>query len=276
MTYISFGSGSCGNCSYLSNGKDAVLIDAGVSIRRLKRDFRAYGIKTNLLRAILITHDHADHIKAAAQVAAEYNLDVYTTEKIHEGMCHNNHTMRKVDVNKRRNIESGIPFSVGSLAITAFELPHDATENMGYSIECPEGIFTVMTDVGSVTENVKKYISKSNFLVLEANYDEQMLAMGSYPIYLKQRITSGTGHLSNSQAAQALAESFHDNIRAVWLCHLSEENNHPELARKTVELVLQNKLQEENIHKRFLLEVLRRGTPSGPWTFDGKEIKETV
>lgn len=273
IEYISFGSGSCGNCSYLSNGKDAVLIDAGVGIRRLKKNIRAYGIKTNLLRAILITHDHADHIKAAAQVAAEYNIGVYATRKIHDGMRHNNHTMRKVDADRQRDVEADVPFNIGSLNITAFPLPHDSTENMGYSIATDDGVFTIMTDVGAPTDNVRKYIGMSNYLVIEANYDEQMLQMGPYPAYLKQRIVSGMGHLSNKQAAEVLADSFHDGLRAVWLCHLSEENNHPELARKTVEMVLQDR---QLMKSDFMLEVLRRGLPTGPWTFKGGDyVKET-
>ncbi|MBR3442966.1 MAG: MBL fold metallo-hydrolase [Bacteroidaceae bacterium] len=264
LQFISFGSGSCGNCSYLTNGKDAVLIDAGVGIRQLKRYFREYNVRTSLLRGILVTHDHADHTKAAGYVSAEYKLKVYATEKVHEGMVRNYHTTRKVDVEWRTNIETDAPMHLGSLSITPFVLPHDSAENVGYCIESDGEVFTLMTDVGCVTDVVRQYILRSNYVVLESDYDEEMLAKGPYPVYLQNRIRSGTGHLSNSQCAEVLAENFHEGLRNVWLCHLSEENNHPELARKTVEM----KLRQYGIiaGKDFQLDVLRRGVPTGPWT----------
>ena len=267
LQFISFGSGSSGNCSYLSNGQDAVLIDAGIGIRRLKRYIREFGLKTTILRGLLITHDHADHIKAAAQVAHDYNLPVYTTADIHEGMRRNYHTVRKVEKEREVDIEKNIPFELGTtLQITAFHLPHDSTENVGFSFQSGDDVFTLMTDVGFPTENVASYIAKSNYLVLEANYDAEMLQNGPYPQVLKDRIRSGCGHLSNEQMAQVLADNFHEQLKCVWLCHLSEENNHPELARKTVEM----KLRQYGIiaGKDFELEVLRRNVATGPWTFD--------
>lgn len=264
LQFISFGSGSCGNCYYVSNGVDAVLVDAGVGIRRLKRGIATYGVRTSLIRGLLITHDHADHIKAAGHVSSEYNLKVYTTEKIHGGMRHNYHAMRKVDVERAMAVEKDVAFEMGSLRITAFDIPHDSAENVGYCIESGNEVFTIMTDVGAPTENVRKYIGRSNYLVLEANYDAEMLKNGPYSDYLKQRIMSGTGHLCNTQTAEVLAECFHEGLRNVWLCHLSEENNHPELARKTIEF----KLRQYGIivGKDVQLEVLRRQTPTGPWT----------
>ena len=263
LKFISFGSGSCGNCYYLSNDEDALLIDAGVGIRRLKKYVREYGVRTSIIRGLLITHDHADHIKAAGYVSSEYNLRVFTTEKIHEGMRHNYNAIRKVDYERVVGVSKDECFELGSLRITPFDIPHDSTENVGYCIESHGEVFTIMTDVGSPTENVRKYILRSNYVVLEANYDAEMLQNGPYPVYLKHRISSGTGHLCNSQAAEVLAECFHDGLRNVWLCHLSEENNHPELARKTVEY----KLRQYGIiaGKDFQLEVLRRSTPTGPW-----------
>lgn len=268
LQFISFGSGSCGNCSYLTNGRDAVLIDAGVGIRQLKRYFREYNVRTSLLRGILITHDHADHVKAAGYVSSEFRLKVFATEKVHEGMLRNYHTTRKVDAEWRVNFEKDETFRLGSLSITPFCLPHDSAENVGFCIESDGEVFTLMTDVGCVTDVVKQQIGRSNYLVLEADYDEEMLEKGPYPIYLQNRIRSGTGHLSNAQCAEALAENFHEHLRNVWLCHLSEENNHPELARKTVEY----KLRQYGIiaGKDFQLEVLRRGVPTGPWILGAK------
>jgi len=265
MQFFSFGSGSCGNCYYLSNGEDAVLIDAGVGMRRLKRDVFTYGVQMQFLKGLLITHDHADHIKSAGYLSSGLKLRVYTTQKIHEGMLHNYHTTKKVEAEWNVNVEKDETFQIGKLCITPFDIPHDSTENVGYEIRNgAEGeIFCIMTDVGMPTEAVCEHVRRSNYLVIEANYDPDMLSMGAYPAYLKKRITSGRGHMSNVQTADVLAENFHENLRNVWLCHLSEENNHPELARKTVEM----KLRERGIvtGKDFQLDVLKRGVSMGPW-----------
>lgn len=271
LQFVCFGSGSSGNCSYVSNGTDAVLIDAGIGIRRLKRYIREYGLNTSILRGVLITHDHADHIKAAGYVSNDLNLKVFTTAEIHEGMRHNYHAMRKVEMSCDVNIEKGVPFELGTtLTVTAFPLPHDATENVGYCIETTDGdTFCVMTDIGTPTDEVNTYIGKANYLMIEADFDAEMLRNGPYPQYLKKRITCGTGHLSNDQTAQVLADNFHEGLRHVWLCHLSEQNNHPELARKTVE----QKLRQYGIIAGvdFELDVLKRYMVSGPWTLSLNE-----
>lgn len=263
LKFISFGSGSSGNCYYLGYGGDAILIDAGIGIRRLKRYFKEYGIATTSIRALIITHDHADHVKAAGYVSQELNLPVFTTEPIHEGIRRNMHTIKKVEVINRHCVVSDEPFTVGPFTITPFPIPHDSTENMGYRIEMDDRTFCIMTDVGSPTEEVQENILKANYLVIEANYDEEMLRNGKYPQILKDRIASGTGHLSNHQTAEALAQNFHEGLSHVWLCHLSEENNHPELARKTIEFHLRS--YGIIAGKDFQLDVLRRLLPTGPF-----------
>ena len=264
LTFISFGSGSCGNCYYLGTDTDAILIDAGIGIRRLKKNLQEYGVKKSNIRALLITHDHSDHIKAAGLLCEEYNLPVYTTELIHSGMDRNVMMNKKVSESRRVKVEKDTPFRIADFTITAFSLPHDSTENVGYSIQIGDGCrFTIMTDVGDITPAVNQYISQSNYLVLEANYDTDMLRTGRYPEMLKDRICSGTGHLSNMQTAQALAASIHPQLHHVWLCHLSEENNHPELARKTVETHLRS--YGIVCGTDLQLDVLRRKVPTGPF-----------
>ena len=220
-------------------------------------------MKIGKVKGIIITHDHADHIKAAGKLSKEYNLPVFATPLIHEGMDKNWQNSVKIPAENRHNINKEEPFEIGSFRITAFPLPHDASENVGYYIEVGDYRFTIMTDVGDVTEHVKEYILKSTHLILEANYDEEMLRQGRYPEILKERIVSGHGHLSNKKAASALAENFHEDIKNVWLCHLSEENNHPELARKTVETVLRSYGIIAGVD--FSLDVLRRKIPTGPF-----------
>jgi len=150
---------------------------------------------------------------------------------------------------------------LGDFAVTPFLVPHDANENVGYQIDVEGVSFVIITDVGSVTEEVKCRIRNAHYLIIEANHDVEMLNNGPYPAYLKTRILSSSGHLSNDVCGHALAENMSENLRHVWLCHLSEENNHPELARKTVEAILRSYGIIPG--KDMELEVLRRTMPTG-------------
>ena len=263
MKFVSIGSGSSGNCYYLANDEAAILIDAGIGIRRLKRCIKEYGLNMSIVKGVIITHDHADHVKAAGNVSQDYALPVYATELVHKGINTNYHSLKKVEADKVVIIEKDKPFSLAAFDITAFNIPHDSSENVGYAISYKGQTFTIMTDVGAVTDTVLSYIGKANHLVIEANYDEEMLRGGKYPKILQERIMSGTGHLSNHQAAKALSDAFHPDLKNVWLCHLSEENNHPELARKTIEFHLRS--FGIIAGKDFQLEVLRRLIPTGPF-----------
>ena len=266
LEFVSFGSGSSGNCYYLGNDGGAVLIDAGINIRRLKRYMKEYGLAFSNIKAILVTHDHADHVKAVGHVSNEYSLPVYTTELAHRGLARANHARKKIEGKNVVVIEKGQEFSVAGFTVTPFDIPHDSMDNVGYCIQYGDKTFTIMTDVGRPTGTVKEFIGRTNYLVLEANYDREMLINGKYPQILKDRIMSGTGHLSNQQTAETLAECFHKDLRNVWLCHLSEENNHPELARKTVEFHLRS--YGIIAGTDFKLEVLRRLIPTGPYIFE--------
>lgn len=263
LHFFSLGSGSCGNCYYISDGEIAILIDAGVGIRRFKRNMRDYGIKVSNIKAILITHDHADHIKAVGHISIEINVPVYTTETIHNSIKNNFNAIRKINNEHIRHIEELSPFNIGSFKITAYKIPHDSTENVAYKIEHEGKTFSIMTDVGAPTENVNNIITQSNYLVIEANYDDVMLRNGKYPQHLKERITCGTGHMSNKQTADTLAQNFHEGLSHIWLCHLSEENNHPELARKTIEFHLRGYGLIEGTD--YNLTVLKRKIPTGPF-----------
>ena len=263
LTFLSLGSGSCGNCYYIATENDAIIVDCGVGIRRFKRVMMEYGMKAGKVKAILITHDHADHIKAAGKISNELNVPVYATQLVHEGMDRNYQASVKVMANNKHTVTPDETFNVGPFQITAFGIPHDASENVGYMIATGDYRFCIMTDVGTVTDNVKEYIQAATHLVLEANYASEMLAQGRYPEILKQRITSGHGHLSNSDSALALATNMSESLKNVWLCHLSEENNHPELARKTFETTLRSFGIIAGTD--FTLDVLRRRIPTGPF-----------
>jgi phosphoribosyl 1,2-cyclic phosphodiesterase len=166
----------------------------------------------------------------------------------------------------RRIVEKEKPFLIRDFSITAFEVPHDSSDNVGYLVEFGNHTFTFATDVGHITETVSAYMSKANHLVIEANYDEEMLKSGSYPPFLKERVSSPTGHLSNREAADFLATHYHPRLKNIWLCHLSRDNNHPELAYKTVDIRLFN--EGIRVGKDVSLTILKRSTPSELYVFE--------
>lgn len=261
LKFISFGSGSSGNSYLLFTDTDALLIDAGVGIRAMKKYFRDYGISMSLVHNILITHDHADHIKCVGSISHDLNIPVFTTPEVHQGIVRNYCVQRKVSADLVRRVEKGVAYEVGEFKVTPFGVPHDSTDNVGYEIECQGVTFCIVTDAGEITDEIKPHISHADYLVIEANHDEEMLKGGPYPEHLKRRIQSVKGHLSNRNCGIALAENMGENLKHVWLCHLSEENNHPELARKTIESVLRS--YGIIAGKDFQLEVLKRKTPTG-------------
>jgi len=260
LKFISFGSGSSGNCYYLGTTTDGLLIDIGVGIRTLKKHARDYGISLSSVRHILITHDHTDHIKSVGAFSHDYNVPVYATEKVHKGIDTNYCVQRKLSSEHRKIIVPGEKSQIGEFTITPFYVPHDASENVGYEIQYGEVTFVIITDAGSITEEMKEHISNANYLVIESNNDEEMLMNGPYPQYLKSRIISPNGHLSNTDCGTVLAENITEKLKHIWLCHLSEENNHPELARKTVEVTLRSYGIIPG--KDVQLEVLKRKIPS--------------
>ncbi len=261
LKFISFGSGSSGNCYYLYTEKEGLIIDIGVGIRTLKKYFRDYGLSLSSVRYVLITHDHADHIKSVGSFSHEFHLPIHATAHVHDGIDRNYCIARKLPSDMKRYITPGEIYELGGFRVTPFSIPHDATENVGYQIQAEGVTFCIITDAGCVTDEMRGYISQADYLVIEANHDIEMLQQGPYPQHLKDRILSSTGHLSNKDCGVAIAENMKEGLKHVWLCHLSEENNHPELARKTLESVLRN--YGIVVGKDLELEVLKRKTPSG-------------
>uniref|UniRef100_A0AB33J1K4 MBL fold metallo-hydrolase n=1 Tax=Prevotella sp. GTC17259 TaxID=3236795 RepID=A0AB33J1K4_9BACT len=261
LKFVSFGSGSSGNSYLLYTETDGLLIDAGVGIRTLKKHFREYGFSLSQIHHILITHDHADHIKSVGSISSDYNLPVYSTFKVHAGIEKNFCVRRKIAPQFAKIIEKDATIQIGEFTVTPFEVPHDSSDNVGYKIVHDNVTFCILTDVGHITEQMKGVIGDANYLVIEANHDEEMLATGPYPQHLKTRISGPTGHLSNLECAKAVAENATEKLRHVWLCHLSEENNHPVLAQKTIEQTLRSYGIIAGVD--FLVEVLKRKIPTG-------------
>ncbi|WP_042369707.1 MBL fold metallo-hydrolase [Bacteroides neonati] len=265
VRFISLASGSSGNCYYLGTGKYGILIDAGIGIRTIKKALKEINVSLETIRAVFVTHDHADHIKAVGHLGEKFNIPVYTTARIHEGI-NKSYCMTEKLSNSVRYLEKEQPMKLEDFCIESFEVPHDGTDNVGYCIEIGEKVFSFLTDLGEITPTAAKYICKANYLIIEANYDEEMLKMGPYPTYLKERISSNTGHMSNSDTAEFLAENINEHLKYIWLCHLSKDNNHPELAFKTIEWKL--KAKGVLVGKDVQLLALKRSTPSDLYEFE--------
>lgn len=261
--FVSFGSGSSGNCYYLCTEHDALLIDAGVGIRTLKKHFTTYGLSLQSVHHIILTHDHADHVKSVGSLSHDLHVPVYATALVHHGI-ENNHCVRhKIDRADVHCIEKDKAYKLGDFLVTAFDVPHDSEDCVGYRVECDGVVFCLMTDVGSVTDEIRRQINDAHYLVIEANHELEKLMTGPYPAELKERIVSDTGHMSNRTCGEVLAECATPRLRHVWLCHLSEENNHPVLASHTVTGVLREHGIVAGVD--FKLEILKRKTPMGPY-----------
>ncbi len=254
-TFFCLSSGSCGNCYFVGNGDYGILIDVGIGVRTIRKRLQEHGYDFEHIRAILITHDHMDHIKSVGTFAHRHSIPIYATSEVHHAI--NNHRLVKYPIGaSRRTIEKEISFQIEDFRFTAFDVPHDSKDNSGYYIEFGTHKMTLATDVGHLSEGMIPYLLKAQHLIIESNYDEEMLRNGSYPEYLKQRITSGRGHISNQQTAEFLAENCQSHVRNIWLCHLSSDNNTPELAYQTIEKHLVDKGFE--MGKQLQLHVLER------------------
>ena len=220
-----FASGSSGNCLLLSSGSTHILIDARISKRRIEQSLAQSGLSMREIGGVLITHEHSDHISGLKMLIKHYALPIYAPRTVAnrlrgclpeaEGLLH------VIPVNEA--------FTIGSLTVNAFHTPHDTDESVGYRVE-GEGIFALATDMGHVTEEVFSALSGADTVLIESNHDEEMLRYGPYPIYLKRRILSDRGHLSNACCAELSRKLALGGTRRIILGHLSRENNTPVLA----------------------------------------------
>ena len=265
LKFICLASGSSGNCFYLGTDNYGVLIDAGIPVRTIKSVLKDTGINFESIMGVFVTHDHADHIKSLGTLGEKYNIPIYATRETHVGI-NKNYCMTQKLVSCMRYVEKDTPHRLRDFTITPFEVPHDGSDNVGYFIQCENKCFRFITDLGHITDTVASYIAQTNYLIIEANYDEEMLAHGPYPQYLKERISGPNGHLSNKTTAKFLAANLTEHLKYIWLCHLSRENNHPELAYKTVEWELRGVGIIPG--KDLYLAALKRTTPSELFIFE--------
>ncbi|MBF1066962.1 MAG: MBL fold metallo-hydrolase [Porphyromonadaceae bacterium] len=267
VRFMCLSSGSSGNCYYLGDDEGGILIDAGIPIRTITKTLKAEGITLDggHILGTLVTHDHADHIRTIGVVGGVYHIPVYATTLVHNSIAQSRFVQDPIGAS-RRDIAIHIPFEIAGFTIEAFPIPHDSAENVGYHITKGDFRFTLATDVGHVTPTLEDFASRATHLVIEANYDREMLRTGNYPDFLKARVASPQGHLSNDEAAELLSQIYHPGMQNVWLCHLSKDNNHPDLCWKTIEARLF--LEGIRVGKDLSLTALRRTTPSPMYTLE--------
>jgi phosphoribosyl 1,2-cyclic phosphodiesterase len=223
LVITSLNSGSNGNCYYIGNDDNAVLVDAGISCRETEIRMKRLGLSMQKVKAVFISHEHKDHISGLTVLAKKYQLPVYITEATQaNGKFH----LEKKLVFRFRANE---PVQVGEFSITAFQKFHDAGDPHSFIVSSSSVKVGVFTDIGIACPQVVNHFQQCHAAFLEANYDEDMLANGGYPYYLKQRITNGAGHLSNTQALELFKNHRPGFMSHLILSHLSKHNNHPEL-----------------------------------------------
>ena len=233
MRLCSIASGSSGNCIYVGSDCAHVLIDAGISGRRVEAGLNSLELTGRDLDGILITHEHSDHIKGLGVIARKYGIPIYATGGTVDAMVRSG-SLGKIPEGIFREIREDEPFLIKDLVVNPFTIPQDAAQPVGYRLECGEHSVGIATDLGKYNEYIIENLQNLDALLLEANHDIRMLQVGRYPYYLKQRIMGDRGHLSNENAGQLLCRLLHDNLKAVFLGHLSKENNYEELAYETV------------------------------------------
>jgi phosphoribosyl 1,2-cyclic phosphodiesterase len=252
----SLNSGSNGNCYYVGNSEEAVLIDAGISCREIEKRMQRLNLSMSKVKALFISHEHSDHIKGVCTLAKKYQLPVYITP----GTLKNCRFI--LEEGLIRNLRSHSKTQIGNLIVTAFPKIHDASEPHSFMVSCGDTHVGVFTDLGAVCGELTKHFKLCDAAFLEANYDEQMLSNGSYPYFLKQRICGGRGHLSNREALDLFNTHKPAHMSHLLLSHLSKDNNNPQLVKdlfdahaKGTEIIVASRHEETAV---FVVSSTRR------------------
>jgi phosphoribosyl 1,2-cyclic phosphodiesterase len=257
LNFCSLSSGSSGNCYYIGNELHGILIDAGISATSIRKFLKDMNISMQTIMGVLITHNHIDHVRGLEVLTRKNTLPAFTTQKIWNSILT---PYSKITSDCIREIDSQKKFNLAGFEIEAFPVSHDAPETIGFHICAGEKKITIVTDLGHICQTSAPYIRKANLLVIESNYDEEMLVNGGYPYYLKVRIKSDHGHLGNHQTSDFLANNFNDNLSHICLAHLSKNNNTPEKALQTFRQALSDKGIILKKHQQ--ISVLNRSMPT--------------
>ncbi|SHE51426.1 MULTISPECIES: MBL fold metallo-hydrolase [Caloramator] len=237
MDFCSLYSGSSGNSIYVGNERTKILVDAGLSGKKIQEGLLDIGVNPNEINAILITHEHDDHIKAAGILSRRFNIPIYANADTWSAM------ESQIGDVKEENIKvfsTYKPFEIGDITVIPFKIPHDASNPCGYSFIEKNKKISIATDIGHASREVKDNIKDSDLILLESNHDVEMLKVGPYPYYLKRRVLSDVGHLSNEDCGRTIVDILNSRIKRIILGHLSKTNNYPELAYRTVLSILES------------------------------------
>ncbi len=252
VKFCPIASGSSGNSIYIGSDHTHILIDAGLSGKRIEKGLHELQIEGNKLDAIFITHEHSDHIKGAGILSRRFNIPIYATYGTWNVMKEQN-MLGTVASENIRYVYSEENCYINDMCIRPYAIPHDASEPVGYNVFSGNCKITVATDIGHVTDTLKENIMDSDILLLESNHDVEMLKNGSYPYVLKKRIMGNYGHLSNETAGALLVEVLSKKLKHVFLGHLSQENNNPEIAYETVYNIINRSVLSGKSHLKLYL-----------------------
>ena len=260
MDFFSVASGSSGNCICLGSDQCHVMIDAGISGKRIEEGMNTYDYTTSDMDGVLITHEHSDHIQGLGVVARKYGLPIYATKGTADAILQSS-SVGKIDPSLFHVIEAGKTFFIGNLEIYPMSISHEAADPVAYLVSDGRHRVGVVTDLGYYDADIVSHMEGLDALLLEANHDIHMLQVGAYPYPLKQRILGERGHLSNETSGQLLGQILHDGMQHILLGHLSKENNYDELAYETVRLEIS---LGDNPYRGndFPIEVAKRDRPS--------------
>ncbi|MBP7175977.1 MAG: MBL fold metallo-hydrolase [Thermoclostridium sp.] len=231
-------SGSSGNAIYVTNNNTHLLVDAGISGKRIEESVTSAGVRMQDIHGILISHEHMDHILGAGILARRYNTPIYANKNTWEAM---RSVLKKIPEQCIRTFATGECFEIGDIEVHSFATPHDAAESVGFNFRYENKKVTIATDIGHVHQALLSNLEGSDMVLIESNHDIEMLKVGRYPWPLKQRILGDSGHLCNELAAKVVTHLAGKGTQKFLLGHLSKENNFPELAFETVKSSLQEK-----------------------------------
>ena len=235
MRMVRIASGSSGTCISIGRDNTHVLVDAGISNKRIEMGLNDLGLNARELDGILITHEHSDHIKGLGVLARKYGTPIYSTKETLEEI-QDSKSLGEIPEDLMHPITPDVDFMVGDLEVKPFRIDHDAANPVAYRVQNEKRSVAVATDMGHYSQYIIDHLQGLDAILLEANHDVKMLEAGPYPYYLKRRILGDYGHLSNENAGRLLSSILHDNLKHIFLGHLSKENNYEELAYETVRL----------------------------------------
>ena len=243
LNFCSLYSGSSGNSLFVQSDNTNLLIDCGVSAKKVETALNGLNIDPKSIDGILITHEHSDHVQGLGVFAKKFNVPVFVNSKTLDAMPKQKEKLENCTIH---NIAIGENFEINDLKIKSFAIPHDAANPCGFSITNNTKTIGIATDIGHMTKDILKQLEPSDFLLLESNYDPEVLKCSPYPYILKQRIAGPNGHLPNEEAGKTISYLLKSNLKKAMLGHLSKENNFPELAYKSVVEELISSSYDEN------------------------------